>query len=95
MLRFAELGLDVAITELDVRQKLPATAASRAQQAKDYAKAFTICTSISRCVGVTVWQFTDKYFWLANLSNSYGNANLWTYNYIPKPAVNASASAIQ
>ena len=39
MQRFADLGLDVAVTELDDRIQLPASSADLAQQATDYASA--------------------------------------------------------
>lgn len=53
--RFANAGVDVAITELDVRMTLPATAANVAQQAKDYTTVINACKAVARCVGVTTW----------------------------------------
>lgn len=57
---FASLGLDVAITELDIRMTLPATAALYAQQKTDYQNVIKACKAVTRCVGVTVWDYTDK-----------------------------------
>jgi len=57
---FANLGVEVAITELDVRMTLPSTAALLAQQSKDYQTIITACKRVSACVGVTVWDWTDK-----------------------------------
>ena len=88
MKRFADLGLDVAITELDVRVKKPVTAQSRQPQAKDYAQAVTDCLSVKRCVGVTVWDFTDKYTYLRNDPN-WADPSLWDDNIKPKEAVSA------
>lgn len=58
---FADLDVDVAITELDVRMPtLPATPATLAQQKKDYITVISACKAVSRCVGVTLWDWTDK-----------------------------------
>jgi endo-1,4-beta-xylanase len=54
MQRFADLGLDVAITELDIRIKLPETEGKLEQQATDYSTVFKACQSVSKCVGVTL-----------------------------------------
>jgi endo-1,4-beta-xylanase len=60
MRNFTELGLEVAITELDVRMILPETDALLAQQKADYTAMITGCMMVEKCVGMTVWDFTDK-----------------------------------
>ncbi|CAG2112010.1 unnamed protein product, partial [Medioppia subpectinata] len=85
--RFADLGIDVAITELNVRIKMPPSATDTAQQTKDYEHAVSTCMSVDRCVGVTVWGFTDKYSDV--FDKGYGVQQLWTDKYNPKPAVQA------
>jgi endo-1,4-beta-xylanase len=87
--RFADLGLDVAITELDLRLKLPVTPASLERQARDYVKVFNACLAVERCVGVTVWGYTDKYSWIPGFFQGFGAANLFDEKYQPKPAVSA------
>ena len=57
--RFADLGLDVAITELDIRMTLPATDALLASQAENYKYVVNSCLAVSRCVGITVWDTSD------------------------------------
>jgi endo-1,4-beta-xylanase len=89
MQRFADLGLDVAITELDIRIKLPETEDKLEQQAKDYSTVFKACQSVSKCVGVTLWGFTDKYSWIPQHFKDYGSALPWDNNYDEKPAVSA------
>ena len=54
MKAFTDLGLDVAITELDVRTTLPDSSALLEQQATDYANAVKACKDTEKCVGVTV-----------------------------------------
>lgn len=39
---------------------LPATAALYAQQKTDYQTVIKACKSVTGCVGVTIWDYTDK-----------------------------------
>lgn len=57
---FTSLGVEVAITELDIRMKLPSTEALVAQQKTDYQTTTAACVATTGCVGVTVWDFDDK-----------------------------------
>jgi endo-1,4-beta-xylanase len=56
---FTALGVEVAITELDIRMALPPTTALVAQQQADYQTATAGCLALKGCVGVTVWDFDD------------------------------------
>lgn len=58
--QFTSLGVEVAITELDIRMTLPSTAALLTQQQNDYRAVIEACKAVSGCVGVTVWDYTDK-----------------------------------
>lgn len=88
--RFAALGVEVALTELDIAHAaLPAAAADRAQQAADYVAAVGACLDVAACVGVTVWQFTDKFSWVPNTFPGKGDACLFTADYAKKPAYEA------
>src|SRR5262249_50722847 len=62
--RFADLGVDVAITELDVRMVLPQDATKDATQATYYNNVVKACVAVTRCVGITIWDYTDKYSWV-------------------------------
>ena len=57
---FGELGVDVAITELDIRMNLPVTAEKLEIQRKDYQYVVASCKAVKRCIGVTIWDWTDK-----------------------------------
>jgi endo-1,4-beta-xylanase len=59
MQSYVDLGVEVAITELDIRLELPATEANLAQQKQDYKTTVGACMQVDRCVGVTVWDFYD------------------------------------
>lgn len=57
--QFAALGVDVAITELDIRMTMPSTASLLSRQADDYRTIVNACLSVPRCVGITIWDYTD------------------------------------
>ncbi|CAE6414484.1 unnamed protein product [Rhizoctonia solani] len=92
--RFANLGLDVAITELDIRYKLPRTAALVTAQAENYKYVVSACLAVSRCVGVTVWDTSDDRSWIPSVSPGYGNALLFDSNKKPKLAYYSVADAL-
>ncbi|MFF7867206.1 endo-1,4-beta-xylanase [Streptomyces qaidamensis] len=92
--RFADLGVDVAITELDIRMQLPATQAKLAQQAADYKAVMNACVAVARCTGVTVWGFTDSDSWIPDTFPGQGAATPYDENYQPKPAYHAIAEAL-
>jgi len=89
MQRFAALGIDVAITELDDRIQLPATATSLNQQATDFSNVEKACLAISRCVGVTQWAVGDPDSWIPGFFSGFGAATMFDNNYQPKPAFTA------
>ena len=92
--RFADLGVDVAITELDVRMALPADSSKLATQAAYYSDVTNACLAVSRCVGITVWDYTDKYSWIPDVFPGQGVACLYDENLRPKPAYDAVRDAL-
>lgn len=60
MQAFAALGLEFAITELDIRMELPATVELYEQQKTDFYTVVSACMQVEQRVGVTVWDWTDK-----------------------------------
>jgi endo-1,4-beta-xylanase len=91
--RFADLGLDVHITELDIRLS-DSSATSLAAQAKLYGELMTLCLQQSRCKVFQTWGFTDKYSWIPDAFPGMGWALLWDANYQKKPAYTAVANAL-
>jgi endo-1,4-beta-xylanase len=89
MQRFANLGLDVAVTELDDRITLPATSANLQQQATDFSTVVKDCLGVSRCVGVTQWAVGDADSWVPGTFSGQGAATMFDQNYNPKPAFSA------
>lgn len=92
--RFADLGVDVAITELDIRMTLPSDSTKLAQQAADYKAVMNACVAVTRCTGVTVWGFTDSDSWIPDTFPGQGAATPYDENYAPKPAYYAIAEAL-
>jgi endo-1,4-beta-xylanase len=86
MQRFANLGLDVAVTELDDRITLPASNANLQQQATDFSNVVKDCLGVSRCVGVTQWAVGDADSWIPGAFSGQGAATMFDQNYNPKPA---------
>jgi len=92
--RFADLGVDVQVTELDIRMALPRTVAKDSQQAADYATVVNACLAVSRCTGITVWDYTDKYSWSPSVFSGYGAALPWDENFAKKLAYSAVWTAL-
>jgi endo-1,4-beta-xylanase len=94
MQALADLDLDVAITELDIRIESPTTQEELEQQATDYVTVINACLAVERCVGVTVATYTDKYSWVPGTFEGYDDAHLWDKNLSPKPAYDALIEAL-
>ena len=74
---FTALGIEVAITELDIRMTLPSTPALLAQQKQDYDTVISACKAVEGCIGITIWDWTDKYSWVPSTFSGQGAACPW------------------
>ncbi|KJA14513.1 glycoside hydrolase family 10 protein [Hypholoma sublateritium FD-334 SS-4] len=83
---FVDLGVEVAITELDIRMTLPYTPILAAQQTEDYRTVISACKAVAGCIGVTVWDWTDKFSWVPGTFAGQGAACPWDVNLDKKPA---------
>jgi endo-1,4-beta-xylanase len=92
--RFADLGVDVAITELDIAVPTPASSADLMKQASDYATVVNACLAVSRCVGITVWGVDDGHSWIPQFRSGWGAALLFDERYDAKPAFSAVMNAL-
>ncbi|MCE7079541.1 endo-1,4-beta-xylanase [Streptomyces sp. ST2-7A] len=99
LLRFDDLGLETAVTELDVRMDLPAsgrpTKAQLVQQAEYYDRALSACLAVEGCNSFTIWGFTDKYSWVPSFFEGEGSATVMTENFVRKPAFFALRSTLK
>jgi endo-1,4-beta-xylanase len=92
--RFANLGLEVKITELDIRMNTPADSTKLAQQANDYTRVFNACLAVSACKGITVWGVGEPDSWIPSTFPGQGEGLLYDGNYAKKPAYDAVTVAL-
>lgn len=86
---------EVAYTELDIRfTSLPASDSGLQQQATDYASVVNACLAVDECVGITIWDFTDKYSWIPSTFSGQGAACLYDENLSKKPAYTTVSSIL-
>jgi len=78
--RFAALGVDVQITELDIAGN---------NQANAYASVVKACLAVSRCKGITVWGVRDSDSW-----RSGSNPLLFDSSGRPKASYTATLKAL-
>ncbi|MEY9813781.1 endo-1,4-beta-xylanase [Streptomyces albogriseolus] len=88
--RFDALGLETAVTELDVRMDVPEgslpTPAQEKQQAEYYQRMLQACLEVDGCNSFTIWGFTDKYSWVPVFFQGEGFATVMTDDFDRKPA---------
>jgi endo-1,4-beta-xylanase len=87
--RLAALGLELSITEMDVRLKLPASAEDLRKQADAYRDVADFCLAESACKAILLWGFTDKHSWIPKEFSDKGDALIFDNFYKPKPAYKA------
>lgn len=96
MQRLAEIGLEVAITELDVRIPQPATERDIAKQADIYQDMMEVCLTAPNCNTFVMWGFTDQHSWIPRaFGKKWGSALLFDENYNPKPAYYSVLEALK
>ncbi|MCG8926310.1 endo-1,4-beta-xylanase [Lentzea sp. CC55] len=79
---FANLGVDVQITELDIE-------GSGSTQAQNYQRVTQACLNVARCTGITVWGIRDTDSWRAS-----GTPLLFDGNGNKKAAYNSTLDAL-
>jgi endo-1,4-beta-xylanase len=92
--RLGSLGLEVSITEMDVRISLPTTAQELSEQALAYRDLVEFCLAQPNVKTLVTWGFTDKYSWIPGFFSGFGDALIFDMNYQPKPAYNSMLSAL-
>lgn len=95
---YINAGLEVAITELDIRfsQGPFYTPDAERQQASDYYTSVASCMEVGEgCIGVVVWDFDDAYSWVPGTFAGQGGACLFNATLEAKPAYYAVADALK
>ena len=91
--RLTALGLQVHITEMDVRVPVSgggvASAADLQAQAQRYRGIAAVCLKYPGCTLLQTWGFTDKYSWIPSSFAGFGAALPFDAAYQPKPAYNS------
>lgn len=96
--RFAALGLEVQVTELDVWVPEPVTAAGLAIQAEVYYDVVQSCVAVDGCSAVTIWGLNDPNSWLvqpARIGLGRRAPLLLDEHYARKPAYYAVGHALR
>lgn len=86
MERLSELGLQVQITEMDVRIRQTATPQDLEKQAQVYQSMLETCLSAANCNLFTIWGASDRYSWVPSHFTGWGDALPFDHRLLPKPA---------
>ncbi|MGO3313732.1 MAG: endo-1,4-beta-xylanase [Brachybacterium tyrofermentans] len=96
--RFADLGLETAITELDVRMDLPEsgrpTTEQLEKQAEYYRRVTEAAVAVDGCNSLTLWGFADSYSWVPGTFPGEGAATVMWEDFTRKPAYYAVQDAL-
>jgi endo-1,4-beta-xylanase len=92
--RFKKLGLEVDITEMDVRIRKPITQRKLENQARIYNEILKIALKTG-CKTFVMWGFTDAHSWVPWWFKNYDAALIFDKNYKPKPAYEKLKEALK
>lgn len=99
MARLAALGLEVHVTEMDVRVPVDAngnaSAVDLATQATIYQNVFSACQAAPNCTAFLTWGITDRYSWIPSTFQGFGAALLLDQKYQTKPAYTSVAAVLR
>lgn len=93
--RYAEIGVDVSFTEIDVRIKNPFTDEARKHQGEIYTALMEIAAAEPNVHSYLVWGTTDDKSWVPASFPSYGEALLFTKEKKAKPFMNDIVKAMK
>ncbi|WP_130014255.1 endo-1,4-beta-xylanase [Serinicoccus sediminis] len=98
--RFAALGLDVAVTEADVRVPIPdgqdgPTAEQVTLHAERHDAMLEACLAVPSCTSFTVWGFPDANSWVPDVFPGEDWATIFTDDFGPKPAYHAMLASLR
>src|SRR5262249_5225822 len=95
MSRLGAVGLDVHVTEMDVRIEGAPSPAQLDIQAQVYRDALDVCLQARSCTAFVLWGFTDRYSWIPQAFPGFGAALMLDSTYAPKPAYHALLEALR
>jgi endo-1,4-beta-xylanase len=88
MRRLAALGLEVQITEMDVKiQDDPRPMQVKlVAEAQIYRNMLSICLDVKQCTAFVMWGFTDRHSWIPGATGHPDAPLIFDATYHPKPA---------
>jgi endo-1,4-beta-xylanase len=92
--RYARLGLEVHITEMDVRIPAAPVTADLLAQADVYKRVLETCLANSNCTALITWGVSDANSWIPGQYPGLGAALLFDSNFQGKPAASAMVSSL-
>jgi endo-1,4-beta-xylanase len=92
--RFNDLGLEVHITEMDVKINDPATEEDLREEARIYREILEVCLEARNCTAFIAWGVTDRYSWVPEHFPGKGSPLLFDREGRPKPAYYAIREAL-
>lgn len=92
--RFKKLGLEVGITEMDVRIRKPLTQEKIENQARIYGEMLKVALK-TKCNTFFMWGFTDAHSWIPWYFKDYDAGLIFDKNYKPKPAYEKLKEALE
>ncbi len=92
--RLGDLGLQVHITELDIRLPTNASEDFFETQARMYREYLEVCLAAENCTAFVLWGFTDRYSWIPDFQPGFDHALIFDKTYRPKPAYFALRDAL-
>lgn len=84
--RYASIGVEVAITEIDVALAVPPSVTALEAQARTYRFALAACQAAPNCHTFVTWGFTDRYSWIPQFFPGMGAATIMDASYGKKLA---------
>ena len=97
--RLTGLGLEVIVTEMDVRLPVDsngnASASDLAIQAQLYGRAVSACIQFARCTAVQTWGITDLHSWIPTTFPGFGAGLPFDKTYQAKSAYTSAWNALQ
>lgn len=94
--RYADLGLEVAVTEADVRTfvdspetQVPTDDLALFAHSYEFSQMLQACLDVRACTSFTVWGIDDPHSWVPGWFEGQGYALLWDVNRQPKDAYTA------
>ncbi|HXK06286.1 MAG TPA: endo-1,4-beta-xylanase [Verrucomicrobiae bacterium] len=97
--RLTDLGLEVIITEMDVRLPVDSSgnagASDLAIQAQLYGRAVSACIQFARCTAIQTWGITDLHSWIPTTFPGFGAGLPFDKNYQAKSAYTSTLNALQ